>query len=125
MLLSLQGGGDVGESGDRQLVIQLSQGQAELQEVAFLPVTSGEPLTDEEIEQILARLPALAAEPEDQVDFQLPEDSPPPPRTGETIEEPFPPPPAPVMPGGRSRPAPWRCCALPPRARSPWPLLST
>ena len=94
-----QGDGDVEESGNGQFAIRLSQGQAELQEVAFLPPASGDPLSDEEIEQILARLPALTAEPEDQVDLLLPEDSPPPPRTGETIEEPFPPPPAPVVPG--------------------------
>ena len=45
--------------------------------MAFLPPVSGDPLSDEEIEQILARLPVLTAEPEDQVDFLLPEDSPP------------------------------------------------
>ena len=61
-------------------------------------MTSGEPLSDEEIEQVLARLPALEAEPVDQVAFRLPEESLPPPRTGETIAEPFPPPPAPVVP---------------------------
>ncbi|MFN2245015.1 MAG: Ig-like domain-containing protein, partial [Anaerolineae bacterium] len=93
-----QEGGAVADSGDGQLVIQLSEGKAQLQEVAFLPPASGEPLTDEEIAQILARLPDLVAEPEDQVEFQLPEDSPPPPRTGETIDEPFPPPEAPVVP---------------------------
>jgi hypothetical protein len=92
--------GDAGEeeSGDEQLVIGLSQGQAELQDVAFLPVTTGEPLSSEEVEQILARLPAFDVAPEDQVDFLLPEDSLPPPRTGETLEEPFPPPPVPVTP---------------------------
>jgi hypothetical protein len=90
--------GGVDESSDGKLVIQLSQGKAEYQEVAFLPPASGEPLSDEEIAQILARLPALPVEPEDRVDSQLPEDSPPPPRTGETIEEPFPPPEAPVVP---------------------------
>ena len=93
-----QGDGSVDESGDGQFVIRLSEGQAELQEVAFLPPASGEPLSDEEIEQILARLPVLTSEPEDQVDLRLPEDSPPPPRTGETIEEPFPPPPVPYVP---------------------------
>ena len=86
------------EAGDGQFAIRLSQGQAEFQEVAFLPPVSGDPLSDEEIAQILARLPALTAEPEDQVDLNLPEDSPPPPRTGETIEEPFPPPEPPVLP---------------------------
>ena len=92
------GDSDVDDSGDGQFVIRLSEGQAAFQEVAFLPPTTGDPLSDEEIEQILARLPALTAGPEDQVDLLLPEDSPPPPRTGETIEEPFPPPPVPFVP---------------------------
>ena len=95
--VSFQGDG-VEESGDERLLIRLSQGQAELQAAEFLPQTTGEPLSDEEIEQILARLPALAVGPEDQVDFKLPEDSLPPPRTGETIEERFPPPPVPITP---------------------------
>ncbi len=91
-------GGGAGQSGEERLLIRLSEGREETQQAVSLPVTSGEPLTDEEIAQILARLPALAAEPEDQVDFRLPEDSLPPPRTGDTVEEPFPPPPAPVTP---------------------------
>jgi alpha-2-macroglobulin len=70
--------------------ILLSEGQSEPQEVAQLPVTAGEPLSESEIEQILARLPGLVMEPEDQMDFRLPEDLLPPPRTGETIEEEFP-----------------------------------
>ncbi|MGD9316968.1 MAG: MG2 domain-containing protein, partial [Anaerolineae bacterium] len=86
------------EGGDERLVIRLSEGQAELHEIAFLPQASGEPLSDEEIDRVLARLPALEAGPADQVAFNLPQESPPPPRTGETIDEPFPPPPAPVVP---------------------------
>ena len=96
--VSFRGGGGVEGNGDERLLIRLSQGQAELQAAEFLPQATGEPLSDEEIDQILARLPALAVEPEDQVDLYLPEDSPPPPRTGETIEERFPPPPAPITP---------------------------
>jgi hypothetical protein len=87
-----------GQSGDERLLIRLSEGREEAGQAASLPVASGEPLSDAEIAQILARLPALAVEPVDQVDFRLPEDSPPPPRTGETIEEPFPPPPVPATP---------------------------
>jgi uncharacterized protein YfaS (alpha-2-macroglobulin family) len=88
----------VAESGDGQLPIRLSEGQPALQEVAFLQPISGEPLLEDEIAAILARLPAFAAEPEDQVELLLPEDLLPPPRPGETVEEPFPPPEAPVVP---------------------------
>ncbi|HSR35464.1 MAG TPA: alpha-2-macroglobulin family protein [Anaerolineae bacterium] len=91
-------GGGAGQGGEERLLIRLSEGREEAQEAVSLPVASGEPLTGEELAPILARLPALAVEPEDQVDFRLPEDSLPPPRTGETVEEPFPPLPAPVTP---------------------------
>ncbi|MGC9333897.1 MAG: Ig-like domain-containing protein, partial [Anaerolineae bacterium] len=87
-----------GQGDDETLLIRLSEGQEGTRDAASLPLASGEALTGEEIAQILARLPALATEPEDQVDFRLPEDSLPPPRTGEKIEEPFPPPPVPVTP---------------------------
>jgi uncharacterized protein YfaS (alpha-2-macroglobulin family) len=87
------GGGAVAEEGGDLLLIGLSQGQAEPQVVEPAPLAVGEPLSTEEIEAILARLPALAVEPEDQVAFRLPEDLLPPPRPGETIEQPFPPPP--------------------------------
>jgi uncharacterized protein YfaS (alpha-2-macroglobulin family) len=90
--------GNAAESAGDDLRIGLSEGQPALQEVAYLPVARGEPLSDEEVDQILARLPALETEDEDQTDFKLPEDSPPPPRTGDTIEEPFPPPPPAVTP---------------------------
>jgi uncharacterized protein YfaS (alpha-2-macroglobulin family) len=89
--VSYRGGGALGEDSDGALVIRLSEGQAQPQAVEPVTVAAGEPLTDEEIARILARLPALAVEPEDQVDFKLPEDLLPPPRPGETIEEAFPP----------------------------------
>ncbi|UCC62097.1 MAG: hypothetical protein JSV36_15105, partial [Anaerolineae bacterium] len=91
-------GGALGEGSDGVLLIRLSEGQAQPQAVEPIAVAAGEPLTDEEIERILARLPALAVEPEDAVDFKLPEDPLPPPRPGETVEEPFPPPPEPITP---------------------------
>jgi uncharacterized protein YfaS (alpha-2-macroglobulin family) len=90
--------GGVGQSDEDRLVVQLSEGREEAQQTAPLPVASGEPLAGDEIARILGRLPALTAEPTDQVEFRLPEESLPPPRTGETIEEPFPPPPVAVTP---------------------------
>jgi uncharacterized protein YfaS (alpha-2-macroglobulin family) len=95
--VSLRGDGTVGED-DGLLLIRLSQGQAQPQATEPVPTATGEPLTDEEIEQILARLPTPSVEPQDQVDFRLPEDLLPPPRPGETIEDPFPPPPTPITP---------------------------
>ena len=73
------------------MAIRLSEGQAQPQTFEPMPQATGEPLTAEEIELILARLPELTPEPTDQVDFKLPEDLLPPPRTGETITEIFPP----------------------------------
>jgi uncharacterized protein YfaS (alpha-2-macroglobulin family) len=83
---------------DTGLQVDLSSGQARPQDAEPLQVLSGEPLTADEIEQILARLPDLTVETGDQVVFNLPEEPLPPPRTGETVEEPFPPPPAPITP---------------------------
>ena len=73
------------------MLIRLSEGQAHPQEITQMPVSTGDPLTDEEIQQILGRLPDIETETADQVDFRLPEDVLPPPRPGETVEETFPP----------------------------------
>ena len=62
--------------------IALSPGQAEPQAVERVPLAIGEPLSPEEIERILARLPVLAVDPGDQVELRLPEDILPPPRPG-------------------------------------------
>jgi uncharacterized protein YfaS (alpha-2-macroglobulin family) len=70
--------------------MRLSEGQAQPQAFEALPLATGEPLTVEEINQILARLPALPAVAGDQVDFKLPGELLPPPRPGQTIQEPFP-----------------------------------
>lgn len=85
------------DGGVSRLRVRLSKGQAQLQEVEPVPLATIEPLSEEEIERILLRMPALVLEP-DQVDFKLPEEPLPPPRTGATIEEPFPPPPGPTKP---------------------------
>ena len=73
--------------------ITLSDGNPAPELIESLPVTKGEPLTDEEIDSILARLPRLVPLPGEQVAFRLPEEVLPPPRTGATVEEPFPLPP--------------------------------
>jgi len=75
------------------LKITLSDGGALPDEVIPLPVAPGEPLTLEEINDILLRLPPLASEPDDRLAFNLPDEVLPPPRTGETIAEVFPLPP--------------------------------
>jgi uncharacterized protein YfaS (alpha-2-macroglobulin family) len=78
-------------SSSSQLQISLSEGQAQPQVSEYTPLATGEPLSDEETQRILLRLPELVMEPEDQEAFKLPEESLPPPRTGETISETFPP----------------------------------
>ena len=72
------------------LSIRLSEGRSQPQDVIPFPLATGTALSDEEIERILARMEGLTAEPGDSVDFRLPEQSLPPPLTGETIEETFP-----------------------------------
>ncbi|MCK4900621.1 MAG: hypothetical protein KAS38_17705, partial [Anaerolineales bacterium] len=84
--------------GEPGLQVGLDEGQAQPLPVTPVPQVSGEPLSQQEVEQILLRLPALLIDSEDQLDFKLPEESLPPPRTGETIEETFPPPEAPIKP---------------------------
>ncbi|MGW8319561.1 MAG: Ig-like domain-containing protein, partial [Candidatus Promineifilaceae bacterium] len=87
--------GGEGAAGQAQLRISLGEGQAQPQAVDSLQVVSGEPLSEEAIARILARLPQLTPLPEDTVEFNLPEEVLPPPRPGQTVEEPFPPPEAP------------------------------
>lgn len=91
-------GSDGEEMGGESMTIRLSEGQAMPEIIQEVPPAEGEPLSQAEIDRILDRLPDLTTEPDDQVDFNLPEESPPAPRTGETIDEPFPPAPAPVTP---------------------------
>ena len=89
-------GGAIADEGEPHLGITLSPGQAALQTPEPLPTATGVPLSAEEVQRIFARLPSLTLAPEDRLEFRLPPESLPPPRTGETIEEPFPPPPAPA-----------------------------
>lgn len=57
------------------------------------PAAPGEPLSAADTARVLARLPELPAEPGDEKDFALREKSLPPPRTGATVKDAFPPPP--------------------------------
>jgi alpha-2-macroglobulin len=74
-----------------RLPIRLSEGKALVVAYQPLPVSQGEPLSQEEVERLLARLPDLLAAPSDQQEFKLALDPIPPPRTGETVTQPFPP----------------------------------
>jgi uncharacterized protein YfaS (alpha-2-macroglobulin family) len=64
-------------------------------------VVKGEPLSDSEISDILARLPQLPALPGEQVEFKAPAGPLPPPRAGETVQQPFPPQESAAQPAGQ------------------------
>ncbi len=70
---------------------RLSEGKAQPQSVTPVPLAAGDPLSPQEIQQILSRLPTLTVDPATQVDFKLPKDPIPPPRPGQTIPQAFPP----------------------------------
>ena len=80
-----------GDTDQYKIGVELSEGQSQPQTVEVLPATTGEPLSPEEIALILSRLPALTPDPDQQTEFNLPQEILPPPRPGNTIEEPFPP----------------------------------
>ncbi|MBI5951349.1 MAG: Ig-like domain-containing protein [Chloroflexi bacterium] len=71
--------------------VELSEGQSQPQAAEVLPATSGEPLSAEEVDAILSRLPALTPDPDDQTDFKLPVEILPPPQPGNILQESFPP----------------------------------
>ncbi|MCB8945586.1 MAG: hypothetical protein H6658_17695 [Ardenticatenaceae bacterium] len=79
-----------------KLLFHLSQGQARAETIEANPLVTGTPLSPDEIAQILARLPELTGATGDTQEFNLPEDILPPPLTGETITQTFPPPPSPL-----------------------------
>jgi hypothetical protein len=71
--------------------VVLSDGQPVTQTAQPNPVASGEPLSTDESDVVLSRLPTLAPDPNEQVEFNQPQESLPPPRPGNTINESFPP----------------------------------
>jgi uncharacterized protein YfaS (alpha-2-macroglobulin family) len=77
--------------GSQTVLINLSEGRAQPQAFVPLPLVNGDSLTEEEVNQILSRLPDLPVEEGDQTDFNLAQEPIPPPRTGETITSTFPP----------------------------------
>ena len=81
-----QNGGDGGPG----LTIQLSDGQEVPSVIEQLVPVKGVPLTEEEIEAILARLTPWLEDQGLEVDFRLPEEILRPPLTGNTIPETFP-----------------------------------
>lgn len=95
---AISGSGSSASAARAQLLFRLSQGQEVQQTGPAISIVTGEPLTAEQIQQILDRLPALEAEEGDQVDFNLPDELIPPPRPGATVDEPFPPPAPEVAP---------------------------
>ncbi|MGD8732818.1 MAG: Ig-like domain-containing protein, partial [Anaerolineales bacterium] len=86
-----EGGPSMPDEGDSDFTITLSEGQEQPVPVEPLPLAIGEMLSEGEISAIIARLPSLILEPDDRSEFRLPDEVIPPPRTGETIEENFPP----------------------------------
>jgi hypothetical protein len=82
-----------GNAGDDKygIHIQLSNGQSQPQTVEVVPLATGEPLSPEEIEAILSRLPDLPVVPGETTEFNVPSEVLPPPRPGNTITETFPP----------------------------------
>lgn len=79
------------DSGDA-LRIRLSAGQSVWRAVERPLVAAGSALSAETIQSILARLPELTLTPTDTQEFRLPDESLPPPRPGQTINDAFPPP---------------------------------
>ncbi len=69
----------------------IGEGVEQPADAISVPSVVSEPLTDVEADNILSRLPALPPEEEKQSDFSLAGDLLPPPRTGETMEQQFPP----------------------------------
>ncbi|HKE05968.1 MAG TPA: hypothetical protein VKE91_18095, partial [Blastocatellia bacterium] len=83
-----------GSSGaDTGLVFRLSEARDEQQRPAQerLARPATEPLSDEATQNLLKRLPPIKVEGDDEKDFALRDRSLPPPRTGQTISEAFPP----------------------------------
>ncbi len=81
-----------GENLSARLSLHLSEGQAQPQAAAPLPLATGQPLPQEDLQHLLERLPVLTPEPQDVSDFNLAQGPIPPPRPGQTIQQPFPPP---------------------------------
>src|SRR5262245_53899851 len=87
-----------GEGERKGLVFRLSEGSPEGAAPPALKRASATPIGEAEAARILERLTPLASMPEDESEFALREKSLPPPRTGQTVQAAFPPPPGPEAP---------------------------
>jgi alpha-2-macroglobulin len=76
---------------DGGLIFRLSEGKAEEQQQPRVPAPPAEPLSDKAAQNLLKRLPPIKSEADDEKDFALRDRSLPPPRTGQTVSEAFPP----------------------------------
>jgi uncharacterized protein YfaS (alpha-2-macroglobulin family) len=82
----------VTDGGDAsQLGVQLGEGAPADDEVPPPPATETSPLAPEQVTAILAALPAWNVPPTDEVAFNRPADSLPPPTVDTTVDQPFPP----------------------------------
>ena len=97
-------GSEPASESESGLQLVLSEGAQQPVQVDAPPLAPTQPLSADEASELLDRLPPLPVEATDEVSFRLPPQPLPPPRTGETIDEAFPPaetesPPAPVESG--------------------------
>ena len=77
-------------SGDAGLTIVLSEGAEQPAAAEPLPLAEVTPLSPDEIQAIVDRMPPLPQEEGDVQEFRLPAQTLPPPRTGATVQETFP-----------------------------------
>jgi alpha-2-macroglobulin len=87
------------------LTFKLSEGVEGADQRRPSPPAKTTPLSDAEAQRVLARLPAMTVDPDDRKEFALRERSLPAPRTGQTIQAPFPPPPS-APPADAGEPGP-------------------
>src|SRR5262249_15725940 len=80
------------------LDLRLSNGKAGPPPFDKSKLAAAKPLGDADVQSILARAEALVMDKTDQQAFALRPASQPPPRTGETIKDAFPPPPSSLLP---------------------------
>jgi len=85
------GGGKVNAAAPRTFGLRLSEGQSLAAAVQAAPVVPGDELTPQRIDEIKSRLPEWTDNTNQHQSFRWPVQSSPPPRTGNTIDEPFPP----------------------------------
>jgi alpha-2-macroglobulin len=78
------------------LQFTLSAGSDQGGATEVLPPVPGQPLSAADTARLLDRLPPLQGQAGDTLELNLPKETLPPPRPGETIKQTFPPPPAPV-----------------------------